>query len=721
MDDFSQANNPNEPNLSERLQLNSNTCCEGSPCDHNNPETWSRQELTPAIRTSPIFPSIPTISTYQADITSCTSSFASSWRKIATSKSNMLGAAHAPPSFRGSSYLNNESLSSNGNAQIPITYCQKWQTSRSLTTGLGTGKTVPYTNVMDPNSVPHSYVTSCKLDQINNHKENCHGHLPGSPEDHFHSRDLKTSIDLNLNQALPSGMEDVSTLKKDPACYDVCNKLAGGASWHKIASASETIEEKKTSMVNFSLSNGHSKLIPPPPNVKRKGVKELDLSARNLQEVTSDLQFTYHKIRGDRDSEKNGKRIIGFPIDGVNKQSSILVSTACMEKPLADKTKFTENDNRKFIDFSCETKILNLQKKIQKGDSATEIGVEMNSAKFRPHINLNAEFACADDSIPSEPMSEGELVVQPPHSISIFGVKIVSGMDLQTAASRVETNIMNQDKHISSNKKDDSEKKNFCDQLVRFAAENLVAISEDSNGCHNDIGSNPLCLPQFDTLRWFAEVVSHNSENLMPVDNGKNQYAQSMDDDNNCHGDHDYNAGGGLDLFEAMTLELQEVKADQQCCRAKKTDAKDALENGEEVKGPASILFTKPRRGQGRKRRKRRDFQKDVLPGLASLSRLQVSEDLQTIWGMMKASGRPWQVSSTKRNTGQNTQRKGRRDELRSMAITVEEVQVTPHQPSPLSNAEIVVDGSSMIGWGRTTRRCRRRRCLPGNLLGLLS
>ncbi|XP_042431583.1 uncharacterized protein LOC122017928 [Zingiber officinale] len=494
-------------------------------------------------------------------------------------------------------------------------------------------------------------------------------------------------------------MEDVSALKQDQACYDVCNKFTGGASWHNIA------------------SNGHSKFIT--PNIVKKGVKELDLSACNLQEATSALQFTYHKIQGDTDSEKNGKRIIDFPIDGVNKQSSMLVSTAYMEKLLADKTNFTENDNWKFTDFSCGTKILNLQKKIQNDDSATEIGGEMNSAKFRPHINLNAEFACADDSIPSEPISEGELVVQSSHSISIFGAKDVSGTDLQTSTCRVETNIMNQDKHISSNKKDDSEKKNFCDQLVKFAAENLVAISVDSNGCHNDIGCNLLCLPQFDTLRWFAKVVSHSSENLMQVDNGKNQYARSMDDDNNWHGDHDDNAGGGLDLFEAITLELEEVKVDQQCCRAKENDAKDDKENGEEVKGPDSMLFTKPRCGQGKKRRQRRDFQKDVLPGLASLSRLQVSEDLQSFWGMMQPSRRPWQLSSTKRNTDQNSQRNGRRQQ-RSMVITVEEVQVTNHQPSPLGNAEIGVDGSSMIGWGRTTRRCRRRRCLPGNLVGSL-
>ncbi|XP_074568551.1 uncharacterized protein LOC141825072 [Curcuma longa] len=730
---FSQASNNNDPTLPERLQSNSNTHCETFRYDHYNPETWSRQELTHAIRTFPRFhpltclnsslisPSVPTISTSQADLTSCTSSFAPSLRNIAACKSNTPVAAHAPSFFSGSAYVNNESLSSNIDAQRPITYRQEWH-NRSLNVSVGNVKTLPHTDIMDPNSIPHVNSASYKLDQINNGKENLHDNLPGSPIECSRSRDLKTSLDLNLNQALPSVMEDTSTLRQDPMCCDGCYNFPGDASWQKKASISET-DEKKTSIVDFSLSNEHPKLIcgfnVMTPNIK-KGEKELDLSACNLQEVTSTMQFRYHTMQGDKDSEKNGKRILGFPIDGVNRHSSMLVSTKFTEKLLAEKAKFMENDDRKFTNFLCGTKILSMQKKIQNGDSATEICGAMNSANSRPHINLNAELAYADDSTPSELIPEGGVVVQPSHSISIFGAKIVSDPDLQASTSQAETSIINQYKHISSNKEDDSEKKDFsCEELVRLAAENLVAISADCNDCHNDIGSNLFSLPRFDTLCWFAELVSHSSENLVLVDNGRNRYAQSLDVDADNNDD-----ARGLDLFEAMTLELEEVKVDQQCHEAKETEAKGDEENEQEVKAPASLLFTKARRGQGRKRRQKRDFQKDVLPGLASLSRLEVSEDLQTIGGMMKASGRPWQTSLPRQNTGQkrmNSQRKGTRQLSLSMAITVEDVQVTSCQPSPLSNTEIGVVGSSMIGWGRTTRRCSRRRCLPRSLVGPLT
>ncbi|KAG6533139.1 hypothetical protein ZIOFF_007004 [Zingiber officinale] len=727
---FSQASNHNGPTLPERLQSNSNSYCETFQYDHYNPEAWSRQELTHPIQTFPRFhsvtclnssmisPSVPSISTSQADLTSCTSSFALPLRNTAACKSNTLVAAHAPSFFSGSAYVNNESLSSNIDAQTPITHCQEWH-NRSLNVSVGNVKTLPHTNKMHLNSVPYLNTASYKPDPINNGKENLHDNLPGSPIQCSHSRDLKTPLELNLNQALPSVMEDTNTLRQDPMCYDGCYRFPGDASGQKKASISET-EEKKTSIVDFSLSNEHPKFIygsnVVTPNIK-KGEKELDLSACNLQEVTSTMPFRDHTMQGDKDSEKNGKRILGFPIDGVERHSSILVSTKYTEKVLAEKAMFMENDDRKFANFLCGTKILSMQKNIQNGDSATEVCGAMNTANSRPHINLNAELAYADDSTPSELIPEG-VVVQPSHCISIFGAKIVSDPDLQASTSQAETSIINQYKHISSNKADNSEKKDFsCEKLVRLAAENLVAISADCNDCHNDIGSNRLSLPQFDTLCWFAELVSHGSENLVLVDNGRNGYAQSLDVDADNN-----DAGGGLDLFEAMTLELEEVKVDQQCHEAKETEAKGDEENEQEVKTPASLLFTKARRGQGRKRRQKRDFQKDVLPGLASLSRLEVSEDLQTIGGMLKSSGRPWQTSLLRQNIGQkrmNTQRKGTRQ--LSMSIAVEEAQVTSCQPSPLSNTELGVVGSSMIGWGRTTRRCSRRRCLPQSFIGPLS
>ncbi|XP_008796832.2 uncharacterized protein LOC103712163 [Phoenix dactylifera] len=70
------------------------------------------------------------------------------------------------------------------------------------------------------------------------------------------------------------------------------------------------------------------------------------------------------------------------------------------------------------------------------------------------------------------------------------------------------------------------------------------------------------------------------------------------------------------DSFETITLKLQEIRDDGQSRLAKPTEN----ETGKDVHG------VKLRRG-----RRLRDFQKDVLPGLISLSRHEICEDMHTI------------------------------------------------------------------------------------------
>ncbi|WOK99653.1 hypothetical protein Cni_G08365 [Canna indica] len=712
------------PTSSEAVQLNTKKCRESFSFDHNSPDTWSRHEPTHEIQTSIRFPHftcsnsalispsvLSAITTPQADLTSCTSSFVSSWRKPSSSKSSMPISGQTLPCFSGSSSnLSNESMSSKIDAQSPISYCQKWQSSRNMTTIVGTDIALPRADVFRHGLHLESHFTqnlkdaSCKLDQTDC-KGNLHGHLRGN-----HVKSFRIT-DLNLNQAFPSGIEDGPTFNQDPVYCDVYDKLSGGSSWLKKTSCGKSVDVKKTSRVDFCFSSGHTQLPSSSnvvaPEIERKEEKELDFSVCNQQEVASTLQFKHHKMQGSEVSDRNGKGILCVPIDDKNEQSSLSVSTGHAKKHLTGNTKFAEYDNRIFTDLSCDTKMFNSQKKIHIGDRISEISGAKSSASLSC-INLNAELPYTDDPVSSAVVPQCEVGVQPSKSISIFGAKIASDTDMEAPDSQDEMVIVNQKKSIPT-KKDGSEKKDYsCDTLVRLAADNLVAISKDINGHTDEIGSHLLSLPQFDTLCWFAEVVSCTGENPNPVGNGRDGLTLALDD-------HD----DGLDLFEVMTLKLQDIKAD--CCTPRQVESKDDNEKeGKEFAGVASLLFTKPRRGQARKRRQRRDFQKDILPGLASLSRLEVSEDLQTIGGMMKASGRHWQTGPTRRcagRNGMNSQTKGRR-QPRSLAITVEEQdQVIDCQPSQHSNPEIGgVDGSKMIGWGRTTRRCRRQRCISGSL-----
>ena len=114
----------------------------------------------------------------------------------------------------------------------------------------------------------------------------------------------------------------------------------------------------------------------------------------------------------------------------------------------------------------------------------------------------------------------------------------------------------------------------------------------------------------------------------------------------------------GMDYFEYKALELKETKMDRLCSNFKPFNRDDGCpEEGVQQRSPA------------RRRRQKRDFRKEVLPALSSLSRHEVTEDLQLFGDLMRASGLRWQPPR----------------------------------------------GMSVLGWGRTTRRARRQRSSGGN------
>ncbi|CAL9194388.1 unnamed protein product [Musa hybrid cultivar] len=724
-------NNGNVGTSCETLQSNIKKCPKIFSLDHSNPVTCSGQEPTHSNQTSVGVPHCTcsnstllsplvssSITASEIDLTSHASSFVSSWRKPATGLNNKLIALQALPCFSGSSNPSNENLNSKIDAPTPID-CEKWQSDGNQNTSLLSGTGVSHTNGfhhylhLDSNSAsaPHPKLAS-KPDQIDGSNKDLHGHLPGRHVKSFLSRDIGTPININLNQAFATGVEARLAVRQDAVICDVDRKydnLSGGLSCLRIKpSSNESIYLKKhAAKVDLSICDRHpplsSSLMVVAPQIERKGEMELDFSLCKQQDVASNSQFKDNKMQQNQVSDSYGKRIL---IDNTSQQSSMLASVQHMkQRHLTDNAKSMENYNMIFSDLGHETKVLNSQEKIHIGCSFTEICSGKNRASFRKHINVNAEFARTDDPISPDILTQGEITVQSSHYTPRFGAKIPSGIDLEVPISQDETVIYNQHKYIPLSKNDVSQgKDNSGDILVRFAAENLVSISLDCRGRSDEISSHQLSLPGLDTLSWFAEVVSCSAENPKLLSDGGDVGTQSSDDH-------------GYDFFEVMTLNLEEIKMDKHSSRPKELENKNEKEDKDDI-GAASLLFTKPRRGQARKRRQRRDFQKDILPGLASLSRHEVSEDLQTIGGMMKASGRPCQTGLTRRNTsrnGMNPQTKGRR-QPRSLAITTEEIQVSPSTHSQPSYCEIGVSERCMIGWGRTTRRCLRQRCPPGSL-----
>ncbi|RZR90474.1 hypothetical protein BHM03_00018365 [Ensete ventricosum] len=689
------------------LQLNTKRCGRIVSFDCNNPEIWSRQESTHNVQApvrAPHFTcsnsglmSPSSITIPQADSTSYGSSFISSWRKPATSISNKTLAIQTLPFCSGSSNPSNDMWSFKTDAQMPIT-CEWWQYGRSLTTSQESGFGVYGTNGFhhgfrpDSHFVLHSKVVPGKPDQTNDSNEDLHDYISRSRVKGFASRDLKTPINMNINQVFSSGIEDVE---------DKYDRLSVGSSClgKKISSNLSVGLNEHASKVAFSFSSGlpqlNSRSDAIAPDIGRKVAKELDYSLCNLQEVTSSCQFKDHKMQGNEVSEDNGEKVLRLFVHDKVQQINMSVSVGHMEKHLTDNTKIMKNDDMTFTDLECDPKVLKSQTDIHVGDSITEACHGECKASFRNHIDLNVELACTDCPISSGKLPQGEIVDRSSHCIPSFGAKIASNIDLEAPISQCEMGIINKQRCIPLSEKDGSKEKDCSvNALVRLAAENLVAISIDCNGC----------LPGFDTLAWFADVVSCSAENPMLLGNVGDGGTKASDDDD-------------FDLFEAMTLTLEEIKVDQYWSRPKEIDDKD-VKKDEGDAGLASLLLTKPRRGQARKRRQRKDFQRDVLPGLATLSRHEITEDLRTIGVMMQASGSPWQTALTRRTKGQNQMNcraKGRR-QPRSLAITVEEIHINPPQHPQPGNFEVGVNERSTIGWGRITKRPRRQRCPLGSL-----
>lgn len=222
------------------------------------------------------------------------------------------------------------------------------------------------------------------------------------------------------------------------------------------------------------------------------------------------------------------------------------------------------------------------------------------------------------------------------------------------------------------------------DEVSRHVAETLVSISS----CPPRVGEedSSICIPSEasveEALAWFVNVVSSCKSET----SGKKSRI----------GDEE------MDDFEAMTLELSETREEDYM-------PTPFIPEIQETAG-TNALATRSRRGHSRRGRQRRDFQRDILPGLTSLSRHEVTEDLQTFGGLMRATGHSW-------NTGFNRRNGGGRGRRRAVVETE-----TAPIPTPvctpliqqLNTIEAGLEDRSLTGWGKTTRRPRRQRCHAG-------
>ncbi|KAL5723030.1 hypothetical protein ACHQM5_006476 [Ranunculus cassubicifolius] len=343
-----------------------------------------------------------------------------------------------------------------------------------------------------------------------------------------------------------------------------------------------------------------------------------------------------------------GKRILGIPI---------------FDKTPTSSTGFYSKPTR--IDLTCDQSSEN-------AFEAKERKKGISSARY--HFNLNS---CADEEEPSTLTSIPRKSSSMRIDIDLEAPCVPDSPEIEEESLIDHRKISSQSSHVESQDQSDEE-------LVRIVAEAIIAISTSGFTYRSeDVNKHPLKDSVDDSLLWFADVVSSHSDKVV-----------SKEKDESASSDSDY--------FESMTLKLTETKVER--CVWVPSEA----QNEEDEACASSIVPTRRRRGHAKRGRQRRDFQRDILPGLASLSRHEVTEDIQVIGGLMRATGHPWQSGVSRRNGWA----RGRR---RTRSVAVQAVVEPPIVCSPPKG----LDERSFTGWGKTTRRPRRQRVPAGNNISI--
>nr|KYP37903.1 hypothetical protein KK1_040885 [Cajanus cajan] len=356
-------------------------------------------------------------------------------------------------------------------------------------------------------------------------------------------------------------------------------------------------------------------------------------------------------------SESSGKRkILGVPIFDIPhisaKESSSLTSPS-VSVPNPSDVELVENNQKKQIldiNLPCDATVPDLEEQAVTEIIVCETGSSTIKANSRNQIDLNLS------------MSEDETFLTTTHATYL---ETKAGIDLEApAVPEIEEDAIPEEKKLESpsvsplGSQDTVEK--LQNELMRHAAEAIVVLSSCCQKV-DDMISCPSESTVVDPLSWFADIVSSG------VDDPQKQTDNlgEKDGDNN-----EESSPEGMDYFESMTLKLTETKEEDYMPQPLVPENFKVEETG------TTSLPPRTRKGPARRGRQRRDFQRDILPGLASLSRHEVTPSP------------PPPVATTETSTPLIQQ---------------------------LNSIEVGLEDRSLTGWGKTPRRPRRQRCPAGN------
>lgn len=260
-------------------------------------------------------------------------------------------------------------------------------------------------------------------------------------------------------------------------------------------------------------------------------------------------------------------------------------------------------------------------------------------------------------------------------------------------------------------------------ESTHLAAETLLRIVSEKNSRHFDVDTPQNSSGPKTTLEWFADMIPGDTDHLEFISVGFNEeigdpfLSQDTVSKRNETGlcedslPEKMSSHSSLDFFESMTLMLVESNEDEHC----KPYAKDHVET-ENISSSVKYVSRTLKRGK-----RQRDFRREILPGISSLSRQKIAQDLQTIEVLMKSIEDVCQSSFRGRNGGTCSSGgdwfippKGRRSRCSGVSrASCENVETNAILQWPKSYNH-AIDGLNGISfkstWGETTRRKRMQR-----------
>ncbi|XP_075506949.1 uncharacterized protein LOC142543523 isoform X1 [Primulina tabacum] len=380
---------------------------------------------------------------------------------------------------------------------------------------------------------------------------------------------------------------------------------------------------------------------------------------------------------------RNVQKILGFPIFPTidpKEEPTFLVSSSTIVNYTAEKNIVSAKRVNRIIDINIEC-----EPDEQIADE--ELTVE-KPTKNTCFIDLNSCVGdCEDPPVPSFETKNNS-------------VKVTLEIDLEAPV------LLESEDDDAEAKKNVPEDVSFPvsennaepihDEVLQNAADAMLAIS--SSCPRVDISEDSLA----ESLLWFVNAMSLCSVELEHLSGKESRAGDAFPQQE---------FSKETDDFEAMVLQLMETK--KEAFMPKPFIPKVCIEENE---GTTNMLATRSRRGHSRRGRQRKDFQRDILPGLTSLSRHAITEDLQTFGGIMKATGHQWNSGLARRNGTRNSggARGRRRVVVETVTTTVPSTVCAPLMPQP-DDIKFGLEDRSLAGWGKTTRRPRRQRFPAGN------